>query len=86
MPELAYREVYAVNRVEARRYLIQTYERTGDYSETARQWYTSRHVVRRWARRYREPRETERRDQSRRPHHSQRQTRPEVGRERKRPA
>jgi DNA invertase Pin-like site-specific DNA recombinase len=48
MPELAYREVYAMNRIEARRRLIQRYEETGSYSQTARLWHTSRHVVRKW--------------------------------------
>ena len=69
MPELAYREVYAMNRVEARHLLIQTFEKTGSYSQTARLWHTSRHVVRKWVRRYQELGEDGLEDQSRRPHH-----------------
>jgi len=41
-----------MNRVEARKLLIETYEETGSFSETARRWETSRHVVRKWVRRY----------------------------------
>ena len=42
MAELAYREVYTMNRKEARRHLVHTYEQTQNYSQTARQWHTSR--------------------------------------------
>lgn len=78
MAELAYREVYAMNRVEARRRMVQTYQRTRNYSETARRWNTSRHVVRRWVRRFQELGETGLQDRSRRPHHSPRQTPPQI--------
>jgi transposase len=76
--ELAYREVYAMNRVEARRCLIETYQRTENYSETARRWNTSRHVVRRWVRRYQKLGDAGLEDRSRRPHHSPRQTPAEI--------
>jgi len=78
MAELAYREVYAMNRVEARRRLIETYQITRNYSETARRWHTSRHVMRRWARRYQELGEIGFQDRSRRPHHSPPQTPPQI--------
>lgn len=78
MPELAYREVCVMNQVEARRRLIQSYEETGSYSQTARLWHTSRHVVRKWVRRYQELGEDGLEDQSRRPHHCPRQTPPET--------
>ena len=78
MPKLAYREVYAMNRIEARRRLIATYEQTGSYSETAREWHTSRHVVRKWVRRFKEQGEAGLQDLSRRPHHSPRQTPAEI--------
>jgi transposase len=78
MPELAYWEVYAMNRVDARRHLILTYERTGSLSETARQWQTSRHIVRKWVRRYKEEGEEGLPDRSHRPHDSPRRTAPEV--------
>jgi len=58
MPELAYRRLYAMNPIEARKLLVETYQRTGSISETARIWGTSRQVVRKWLRRY-EPEESE---------------------------
>ena len=51
MADLAYREVYAMDRVEARKHLGQTYRETGSISKTARLWHTSRQVVRKWVRR-----------------------------------
>ena len=54
MAELAYREVYAMNRSEARKQLVRTYLETGSVSATARLWHTSRQVVRKWVTRYRE--------------------------------
>jgi len=35
MGELAYRAVYAMNKVEARMLLVKSYERRGNYSATA---------------------------------------------------
>ena len=81
MPELAYREVCAMNRIEARRRLIQTYEQTGSYTQCARLWNTSRHVVRKWVRRYRELGEKGLHDRSRRPQRCPRQTPPEIERQ-----
>ncbi|MGQ9494066.1 MAG: hypothetical protein ACUVR2_09925 [Anaerolineae bacterium] len=46
MADLAYREVYAMNRVQARQLLLQTYEQTKSIRATARLWHTSRQVVR----------------------------------------
>lgn len=74
MADLAYREVYAMNRVEARHYLVQTYQETGSISATARLWHTSRQVVRKWLRRFQEEQEAGLHDRSRRPAHSPRQT------------
>ena len=78
MADMAYREVYTMNPVEARKRLIRTFQETGNISETARRWHTSPQVVRKWLRRYREEGEEGLRDRSRRPHHSPRQTPPEV--------
>jgi transposase len=52
MADLAYREVYAMNPVEARHHLVRTYQETGSIRETARRWHTSRQVVRKWVRRF----------------------------------
>jgi len=38
MPKLAYRRVWLMDEVEARKLLIETYQETGSLSETARQW------------------------------------------------
>ena len=78
MPELAYRELYAMNRKEARRRLVQTYRETGSIRKTAQLWGTSRQVVRKWVRRYEAEGEPGLADRSRRPHRSPRQTPPEV--------
>ncbi len=72
MPDLAYREVYEMNEVEARKRLVQTYLETGSIAETARQWHTSRRVVRR----YQQEGEMGLRSRSRRPHTMPRRTDP----------
>jgi len=51
MPDLAYGEVYAMNPVQARKRLHQTYRKTNSIRKTATLWHTSRHVVRKWVRR-----------------------------------
>ena len=43
-----------MNPIGARRRLIRSYEETVGYRLTARLWHTSRHVVPKWVRRYRE--------------------------------
>ena len=78
MAELAYREVYAMNRLEARKQLVRTYLETGSVSATARLWHTSRQVVRKWVTRYREQGDAGLADLSRRPRHSPRQTASDV--------
>jgi len=77
---LAYGEVYTMNPVEARKLLIKTYHETGNISETARRWHTSRRVVRKWVGRFQVEGETGLKGRSRRPHRSPRQTPPEVER------
>ncbi len=66
--DLTYREVYAMNRHQARRCLIQTYQETGSIARTARLWQTSPQVVRKWLRRFQSEGETGLQDRSRRPH------------------
>lgn len=74
MAQLAYWEAYRMNRVKARRRMIQTYYETGSIRETARRWMTSRNVVRKWVRRFEEEGEEGLQDRSRRSHHSSKQT------------
>ncbi len=76
MPDLAYGEVYRMNKLEARKRLVQTYLETGSIAETARQWHTSRQVVRKWVRRYAQEGEAGLQDRSRRPHTMPRRTDP----------
>ncbi len=74
MAEVAYGEVYAMNAVAARKRLIATFQETGSIRATARQWYTSRQVVRKWVRRFEQEGEQGLHDLSRRPSHSPHQT------------
>jgi transposase len=74
MADVAYREVYAMNTVEARKCLIETFQETGSIGATARRWHTSRQVVRKWLRRFEQEGEAGLCDRSRRPHHSPNQT------------
>ncbi|MCI2432275.1 helix-turn-helix domain-containing protein, partial [Candidatus Acetothermia bacterium] len=67
--ELSYQEVYAMNKAEARRQLVQTYLKTGSIARTAQLWQTSRQVVRTWVRRFEHEGEAGLHDRSRRPHH-----------------
>ena len=78
MAELAYREVYAMNRSGARKKLVRTDLETGSVSATARYWHTSRQVVRKWVARYREQGDAGLADLSRRPRRSPRQTASDV--------
>ena len=74
MADVAYREVYAMNKVEARKLLIRTFQQTRRISATARQWHTSRQLVRKWVRRFQQEGEAGLHDRSRRPDHSPHQT------------
>ncbi len=78
MPDLAYREVYAMNRLEARKRLIQTYQQTGSVRGTARRWHTLPQVVRRWLRCFQAQGQAGLKDRSRRPHCCPSQTPAEI--------
>ncbi|MCL0094356.1 helix-turn-helix domain-containing protein [Dehalococcoidales bacterium] len=72
--DISYYEVYTMSKEEARRLIIETYLDTGNLSLTARLWHTSRHVVRKWVRRFEEKGDEGIRDRSRRPQSSPQQT------------
>jgi transposase len=74
MADMAHREVHIRNVAEARKRLMQTHQETGSIRSTARQWHTSRQVVRKWLRRFEQEGEAGLCDRSRRPHHSPNQT------------
>jgi hypothetical protein len=42
MADMAYREIHAINPIEARKLLIRTHQEMRSVSETARLWHTSR--------------------------------------------
>jgi hypothetical protein len=46
--DLSYREVYIMNKQEARRRLVETYRETRNLWETARRWHTTRNLVHKW--------------------------------------
>jgi len=76
MADLAYREVYAMDRLQARRRLVSTFQETGSIRGTARAWGPSPQVVRKWTRRFEAGGEAALQDRSRCPHHSPRRTPP----------
>jgi transposase len=76
--DVSYREAYIMTRVEARRRLVESFTATRSIAAAARQWQTSRSVVRKWVRRYRERGLTGLQDASRRPQHSPSQTKSEL--------
>ena len=78
MADLAYGRVYAMNKIEARKLLIQTWQETKSIRATARLWHTSPQTVRKWVRRFLAEGVEGLRDRSRRPHHSPRRTPPEI--------
>ena len=72
--DLSYQESYAMNPKETRRKVVETYLACGSISATARQWKTSRNVVRKWVRRYQEEGIAGLEDRSHRPHRSPNRT------------
>ena len=62
-----------MNQIEARKHLVETYQKTGSISATSRLWHTSRNVVR-----YEAEGEEGLKDRSRRPYNSPRQTPKEI--------
>lgn len=76
--DVCYKEAYTMNKAEARRRLVETYEATGNLSQTARLWGTSRPGVRKWVRRYQREGPSGLEDRSRRLRASPSQTPPKV--------
>ena len=76
--DVCYKEAYTMSKAEARRRLVETYEAIENLSQAARLWGTSRHVVRKWVRRYQQEGPSGLEDRSRRPRASPRKTPPKV--------
>ena len=70
--------LYHMNQIQARKHLVETYQKTGSISATSRLWHTSRNVVRKWVKRYEAEGEEGLKDRSRRPYNSPRQTPKEI--------
>jgi len=76
--DVSYKEAYVMNPQQTRTKLVETYLACGSIAETARQWHTSRNLVRKWVRRYQQGGLAGLQDRSRRPSHSSAQTSAEV--------
>jgi len=72
--QVSYQRLHNMNPIQARRMIIETYQRCASISATAHQMGTSRQVVRKWIRRYEAEGEKGLMDRSRRPHISPRKT------------
>jgi len=52
--EILYKKMWEIDKLEARKMLVETYQKTGSIKKTAYLWHTSRDVVRKWIKRWRE--------------------------------
>jgi len=76
--DISYREIYAMNKEEARKQVVSSYIALGNISQVASLWHTSRNVVRKWIRRFEQKGEEGFRDESKKPHSSPRKVSQEV--------
>ena len=65
--EILYQEMHKIERIEARKRLVRTYQETGSVRRTAKVWETPRSVVRKWVRRHEKVGEEGLKDYSRAP-------------------
>jgi len=65
--EILYKKMWKIDKLEARKSLVETYLKTGSIKKTACLWHTSRNLVRKWVKRYREKKEMDLKNLSRRP-------------------
>ena len=54
--DISYRQIYAMNKEEARKQIVNSYLAIGNISQVARLWHTSRNVVRKWVKRFEDSR------------------------------
>lgn len=76
--DISYREIYMLNKEAARRQVVNSYLASGNISQVARLWHTSRNLVRKWVKRFEENGEEGLKDESKRPHSSPRKVSNEV--------
>lgn len=72
--QMRYQDLYRMNRVAAREKLLESFQRMGSISATARAWGTSRQVVRKYLKRFQAQGPAGLEDARRRPRNSPRQT------------
>jgi len=70
--------MWEIDKLEARKMLIESYQKTGSIKKAACLWSTSRNVVRKWVRRWGEKGEGGLLDQSRKPRNSPRKVGKEI--------
>lgn len=68
--DISYREIYVMNREEARKQIVNNYLATENISQVVRLWRLSRNVVRKWVRRFEQKGEKGLGDESKKPHSS----------------
>lgn len=68
--EIFYHQMCKIDKIEARKMLIKTYKELRSIRKAAKTWGTSRNVVRKWIRRYKEEGEKGLKDISHKPHFS----------------
>ena len=68
--DISYKEIYAMNKEEARKQVVDTYFTVGSISQVARLWHTSRNVIRKWVKRFEQRGKEGLKDESRKPHSS----------------
>lgn len=68
--DISYKEIYAMNKEEARKQVVDTYFTVGSISQVARLWHTSRNVIRKWVRRFEQRGKEGLKDEPRKPHSS----------------
>ena len=76
--ELTYKEVYHMNPVQARKRIVQIYQQTQNYCETARRCHTSPQLVRKWVKRYQQYGEQGLHDLPKTPKRQPRKTDPDI--------
>jgi transposase len=68
--DVSYKEIYAMNKEEARKQIVHSYLALENISRVARLWHTSRNVVCKWVKRFEQKGEEGLGDESKKPHSS----------------
>ena len=68
--DISYKEIYAMNKEEARKQVVDIYFAAGSISQVARLWHTSRNVIRKWVKKFEQRGKESPKGESRKPHSS----------------